>query len=38
MEIKIKRGDIYYYDFGEAKGNAQCGRRPVFACRQMISI
>lgn len=29
MESMIKRGDIYYYNFGEAKGNAQCGRRPV---------
>ena len=25
----IKRGDIYYYDFGDNKGSIQCGNRPV---------
>ena len=29
MERKIKRGDIFYYDFGENKGSIQSGRRPV---------
>ena len=27
--MNIKRGDIYYYDFGEAKGSIQSGNRPV---------
>ncbi|NCC02157.1 MAG: type II toxin-antitoxin system PemK/MazF family toxin [Clostridia bacterium] len=25
----IKRGDIFYYDFGETEGSIQSGRRPV---------
>lgn len=25
----IKRGEIYYFDFGEAEGSIQSGRRPV---------
>lgn len=25
----IKRGDVYYYDFGETVGSIQSGRRPV---------
>ena len=25
----IRRGDIYYYDFGENPGSVQCGVRPV---------
>lgn len=25
----IKRGDIFYYDFGDNKGSIQCGKRPV---------
>ncbi len=29
MNRTIKRGDIYYCDFGENKGSIQCGRRPV---------
>ena len=29
MNRTIKRGDIFYYDFGENKGSIQCGRRPV---------
>ena len=29
-EIKaVKRGEIYYFDFGEAEGSIQSGRRPV---------
>lgn len=26
---KVKRGDIYYFDFGENKGSVQSGARPV---------
>lgn len=26
---QIRRGDIYYYDFGEQEGSIQCGQRPV---------
>ena len=26
---EIKRGNIYYYDFGETEGSIQSGRRPV---------
>ncbi len=26
---KIKRGDVFYYDFGQNPGSIQCGRRPV---------
>jgi mRNA interferase MazF len=26
---KIKRGDIFYYDFGDNAGSIQCGNRPV---------
>lgn len=26
---KIKRGEIYYYDFGDTEGSIQSGRRPV---------
>lgn len=26
---EIKRGDIFYYDFGDNPGSIQCGRRPV---------
>jgi len=29
MDQIIKRGDIYYYDFGENKGSIQSGNRPV---------
>lgn len=29
MNTKIKRGDIYYYDFGKNNGSVQCGKRPV---------
>ena len=29
MEKTIKRGDIFYYDFGEKKGSIQSGARPV---------
>ena len=29
MEQLIKRGDIYYYDFGNNPGSIQCGNRPV---------
>ena len=29
MENQIKRGEIYYYDFGECPGSVQSGRRPV---------
>jgi len=29
MDQTIKRGDIYYYDFGENKGSIQYGKRPV---------
>ena len=28
-ERKIKRGDIYLYDFGDNEGSIQCGYRPV---------
>ena len=29
-EIKtVKRGEIYYFDFGKAEGSIQSGRRPV---------
>ena len=28
-ERSIKRGEIYYYDFGENEGSIQCGLRPV---------
>lgn len=28
-EKNIKRGEIYYYDFGINPGSIQCGRRPV---------
>ena len=28
-ERRIRRGDIYYYDFGENAGSIQCGMRPV---------
>ena len=27
--MSIRRGDIYYYDFGENTGSVQAGRRPV---------
>lgn len=29
MKENIKRGQIYYYDFGINPGSIQCGRRPV---------
>ena len=29
MKMSIRRGDIYYYDFGENTGSVQAGRRPV---------
>ena len=29
MEQTMKRGDIYYYDFGENAGSIQSGKRPV---------
>lgn len=25
----VKRGEIYYFDFGVSEGSIQCGRRPV---------
>lgn len=28
-KLLLRRGDIYYYDFGENEGSIQCGRRPV---------
>ena len=28
-EKTLRRGDMYYYDFGENEGSIQCGRRPV---------
>lgn len=28
-ENGIRRGDIFYYDFGENPGSIQCGKRPV---------
>jgi len=28
-EVQLRRGDIYYYNFGEREGSIQCGRRPV---------
>ena len=30
MKVKtIRRGDIFYYDFGNNPGSIQCGERPV---------
>ena len=29
QERKIRRGDIYLYDFGDNEGSIQCGYRPV---------
>lgn len=29
FDKKIKRGEIYYYDFGQNEGSIQSGRRPV---------
>ena len=29
MEQDIRQGDIYYYDFGQARGSVQAGNRPV---------
>ena len=28
-ERNIKRGDIFFYDFGMNRGSIQCGKRPV---------
>ena len=28
-ELNIKRGDIFFYDFGDSKGSIQSGKRPV---------
>lgn len=30
----IKRGDIYYFDFGIAEGSIQSGRRPVLVIQE----
>lgn len=29
QERKIRRGDIYLYDFGDNEGSIQCGYRPA---------
>lgn len=33
-ERKIKRGDIYLYDFGDNEGSIQCGYRPVVVLQE----
>ena len=35
---EIKRGDLFYYDFGEKKGSIQSGVRPVWLFRQTAII
>lgn len=34
METRIKRGDIFYYDFGDNTGSIQSGRRPVLVIQE----
>ena len=34
MESKIRRGDIFYYDFGDNAGSIQNGRRPVLVIQE----
>ncbi len=34
METRIKRGDIFYYDFGDNAGSIQSGRRPVLVIQE----
>lgn len=35
-DITIKRGDIYYYDFGNSVGSIQNGKRPVLVLQTEI--
>ena len=34
IKEKVKKGDIYIYDFGECNGSVQAGRRPVLVVQE----
>lgn len=36
MKRNVKRGDIYYYDFGDCIGSVQSGHRPVLVVQANI--
>ena len=36
--LTIKRGDIFYYDFGAREGSIQSGQRPVLVIRNRLII